>query len=114
MAEGTAGQAVDKHLWHPLRAALRILTALGRHLLESREANGALTLVQGKGSELKFKLDPGKLSQFGFVCEVMCSISEGTPIEVHGKEEMEVFSSADHISHTTLYTNSCSLRYTTL
>jgi exoribonuclease R len=70
---GQAGQAVSRPLWEGLRQDLKLLTVFGRSLKASREKNGALDLSQGSGGELKFKLN-----------------SEGDPIDVQGKEEMEV------------------------
>lgn len=70
---GQAGRAIPKSLWSRLRRDLRALTAFGRFLQRGREANGALDLSQGSGAELKFKID-----------------TEGAPVEVQGKEELEI------------------------
>jgi exoribonuclease R len=69
---GQAGRTVAKSLWEGLRSDLRMLTVFGRYLKGQREKNGALDLTQ-TGGELKFKLD-----------------SEGDPMDVKCKEEMEV------------------------
>ena len=69
---GQAGRTVAKPLWEGLRSDLRMLTVFGRYLKGQREKNGALDLTQ-TGGELKFKLD-----------------SEGEPMDVKCKEEMEV------------------------
>ena len=69
---GQAGQNVPKKLWENLRSDLKMLTVFGRYLKSEREKNGALDLTQS-GGELKFKLD-----------------SEGEPMDVNCKEEMEV------------------------
>lgn len=71
--QGQAGQEVDKSLWKDLRKDLKILTVFGRFLKKQRERNGALDLTQAAGGELKFKLS-----------------GEGEPVDVDGKEEMEV------------------------
>ena len=69
---GQAGQPVDKRQWAPLRKDLRLLTAISRALKARRVALGALDL-SGGASELKFTLD-----------------SEGDPLYVKGKDELEV------------------------
>ena len=58
--DGTAGGAVFPGLKPALRSALRTMTVIGRVLLKGRNGGGALLLSQGRGSELKFKLDPGE------------------------------------------------------
>lgn len=70
---GQAGRQIDRKHWSRLSSDLRCLTALGMHLQKGREAAGALDLSQGSGAELKFALD-----------------AEGAPVEVHGKEEMQI------------------------
>jgi exoribonuclease R len=70
---GQAGRAIKKSKCARLRSDLRSLTAFARWLQRNRESLGALDLSQGSGAELKFKTD-----------------AEGNPVEVSGKEEMEV------------------------
>ena len=59
---------------------MKLLTAFGRALKGWRTINGSLDLSQGAGGELKFKLT-----------------GEGEPVEVHGKEQMEVHSTIEEL-----------------
>ena len=59
---------------------MKLLTAFGRALKGWRTVNGSLDLSQGAGGELKFKLT-----------------GEGEPVEVHGKEQMEVHSTIEEL-----------------
>lgn len=77
---GQAGRAVAKQHWPVLRRDLKILTVFARFLKRQRQANGAIDITQGSGSELKFKFD-----------------SEGTPMDMHGKEELEVHSTIEQL-----------------
>ena len=67
-------------MWEPLRRDLKLLTVIGRVLKARRKALGALDLSGVSGSELKFKVD-----------------SEGNPIEVHGKESLEIHSTIEEM-----------------
>ena len=77
---GQAGRPVAPSLWEGLRSDLKLLTVFGRYLKASREASGALDLSQGAGGELKFKLN-----------------NEGDPVDVQGKEELEVHSTIEEL-----------------
>ena len=70
---GQAGGVINKAFRPRLHRDLRCLTAFGRFLRRRRQANGALDLSQASGAELKFAID-----------------AEGNPVEVSGKQEMEV------------------------
>jgi DIS3-like exonuclease 1 len=70
---GQAGRPIDQSKRERLRTDIRGLTAFSRFLNRKRETAGALDLSQGAGAELKFKIDV-----------------EGNPVEVQGKEELEI------------------------
>jgi exoribonuclease R len=79
--EGQAGRPVDKSLWQPLTADLKLLTVFGRFLRQRRIEMGAIMFDQSSATQLRFDVNG----------------DSGAVLGMHGNDHLEIHSTIEEL-----------------